>query len=388
MAIPFSYNWRNLVARKTTTIMTALGISLTVAVLLATTALVKGLETSLQSTAHPLNILLMRKGATAELNSSRTPEDLQVVKTKRGIARNKQGEPLASLELVTVVVLENEQAPSGINITFRGITQTGWDIRENLKLVEGRYFTPGRRELVVGNGIARRYPMARIGQKLRFSRGEWEVVGVVDGGRSAANSEIFCDLFQLASDQGRETALSSILIRAEDEVAYQALRNDLSADRRLNADAASEREYYDQQTASAAPLKFLGLFVAVIMAVGSCFAAMNTMYAAVARRAGEIGTLRVLGFSRGAILLSFFFEAILLSLLGGLLGCLLVLPLNGLETGIGNFITFSEVTFDFRVTPAIMASGVAFAMFMGVIGGLFPAGAAARREILAALREA
>lgn len=387
MAIPFSYNWRNLMARKTTTLMTALGIGLTVAVLLATFALVEGLKTSLSNTAHPLNLLVIRKGSTAELNSDRTPEALQVLKVKRGLATTPSGEPMASLELVTVVVLENEQAPQGINVSFRGISPIGWEMRENIRIIEGRKFQPGRRELVVGKGIAERYPMARVGQKISFSRGQWDVVGVMDAGRSAANSEVFCDLNQLASDQGRETALSSVLVRASDEVALQALKNDIVSDRRLNADAPTEKEYYDAQTSSAAPLQFLGVFVAVIMAIGSCFAAMNTMYAAVSRRAPEIGTLRVLGFSKGGILLSFLVESVLLSFLGGILGCLLVLPLNNLQTGIGNFITFSEITFDFRVTPAIMAMGIAFAVVLGALGGLFPAGSAARKEILTALRQ-
>lgn len=380
MAIPFSYNWRNLIARKTTTLMTALGIALTVAVLLATAALVEGLQTSLQSTANPLNILVMRKSSTAELNSSRTPEDFQITKSKRGVA-------MASLELVTIVMLENELAPSGINISIRGLTPDGFALRENLKVAEGRMFTPGRRELVVGRGIADRYPMARVGQKLNFGRGDWDVVGVMDAGRSAANSEIFCDLNQLAADQNRATQLSSILLRATDEVAMQALINDIGSDRRLNADAQSEKSYYDSQTSSAAPLQFLGILVAIIMAIGSCFAAMNTMYAAVSRRSAEIGTLRVLGFSKGGILFSFFVESILLSLLGGLIGCVLVLPLNNLQTGLGNFVTFSEMTFSFAVTPAIMGMGVGFALVMGAIGGLFPAWSAARKEILTALRQ-
>lgn len=389
MALPLSYNWRNLTARKTTTLMTALGIALTVAVLLATSALVNGLETSLKSTGHPLQLLVMRKGSTAELNSNRSPEDFQIVKTKPGIAKNAAGEPMLSLELVTVVILESEQGEdnASINITVRGIQPAGWDLRENLKIIEGRKFQTGRREIVVGRGIAQRYPQARIGKKLDFGGGAWEVVGIMDGGRSAANSELFCDLNQLSSDQNRTTALSSILVRASDEVSMEALKNDIINDRRLNAETPTEKAYYESQMGAAAPIQFLGVFVAAIMAVGSCFAAMNTMYAAVARRAPEIGTLRVLGFSKVAILSSFLLESILLSLLGGVIGCLLVLPLNNLQAGIGSFVTFSEISFDFQVTPVLMAVGVAFALVLGAFGGLFPAGSAARKEILAALKE-
>jgi len=387
MAIPLSYNLRNLLARKTTTVMTALGIALTVAVLLSVSALVEGLRTSLEATGHPLHILVTRKGSTAELNSTVTQEQFQVIKAMPGIARGPGGEPMASLEVITLIVLENESNPAGININLRGLTVTGFAMRENIRITRGRMFTPGRREVVVGNGLARRYPDASLGRKLRFGRGEWEVVGVMDAGRSAANSEVFCDLAQLAADQNRETTLSSVLVRATDESAMQALINRITSDIRLNADAVSEKSYYEAQTSSAAPVRFLGIFVSLIMAVGSSFAAMNTMYAAVARRSAEIGTLRVLGFSRSGILASFLVESLLLSLLGGLLGCLLVLPLNNISTGVGSFVTFSEITFDFRITPAIMATGVAFALVMGALGGLLPAASAARKEILAALRQ-
>ncbi len=388
MKIPISYNIRNLIARRTTTLMTALGIALTVAVLLSIFALVEGLRTSLSATGHPLHILVTRKGSSAELNSNITQEQFQVIKVKPGIARLPNGEPMVSLELVTVIILESPENPSGINISLRGLTTTGFAMRDDVRVAEGRMFQPGRREVVVGKGLAKRYPKARIGSKLDLGRGEWDVVGIMDGGRSAANSEIFCDLAQLAADQNRETALSSALIRATDPVTMQALMNDLSNDQRLNVDAISEKSYYEAQTSSAAPIRFLGIFVAIIMAIGSSFAAMNTMYAAVARRSAEIGTLRVLGFSKPGIMTSFLIESLLLSLLGGIVGCLLVLPLNNFTTGIGSFTTFSEFTFDFRITPNIMLMGIVFALLMGAIGGLFPAGSAARKEILTALREA
>jgi putative ABC transport system permease protein len=368
--------------------MTALGIALTVAVLLSIFALVEGLRSALASTGHPLNVMVMRKGSTAELNSTVTQETFQILKVKPGIAKNAKGDPMASLEVVTVIILESPEIPSGININLRGLTADGFAMRgTDISIVEGRMFTPGRREVVVGRGIANRYPMARLGKTLSFGKGQWEVVGVMDAGRSAANSEVFCDLFQLASDQNRETTLSSALLRATDEVSMQALINNLSNDRQLNVDAVTEGAYYAAQTSAATPIQALGVFVSIIMAVGSSFAAMNTMYAAVARRSAEIGTLRVLGFSKLGILTSFFLESLLLSFLGGLLGCLLVLPLNNFQTGIGNFITFSEITFNFRVTPQIMAVGIAFALVMGAIGGLFPAASAARKEILTALRQ-
>ena len=386
MAIPVSYNLRNLVVRKTTTVITALGIALTVAVLLAVLALVNGLRTAFQSSGDPLQILVMRKGATAELSSAVTREVFQDLKSMAGIAREGD-EPRASLEMVTVINLPSVDSPTGMNVTLRGILPVGIKMRDDLKLQDGRWFQAGQREVVVGKSIAKRYPGAHMGNKLRFGRGEWEVVGVMDGGQSAVNSEIFGDLNQISSDFNRADGLSSVLLRATDAATVPALINSLNDDRRLGVLAQTEKSYYEAQTNSGALLQYLGVFISIIMAVGSSFAAMNTMYAAVARRATEIGTLRVLGFSKNSIMLSFLMESLLLSGLGGLVGCLLVLPLNNITTGIGSFVTFSEIAFNFRVSPEIMLIGVTFALVMGAVGGLFPARMAARKEILVALRE-
>jgi putative ABC transport system permease protein len=271
-------------------------------------------------------------------------------------------------------------------MTVRGLQPAGIEMRRGVKIASGRWFQEGRRELVAGKSAADRYPEVQIGRKIRFGRGDWEIVGIMDAGRGAQASEIWGDLNQVSSDLQRQEVLSSALVRATDTVTAKALANDINNDQRLNMNAVSEEEYYAAQTASAAPIEYIGIFVAVIMAVGSAFAAMNTMYAAVARRSREIGTLRVLGFSKGSILVSFFLESVLLSALGGVLGCLLVLPLNGITTGIGNS-NFSETAFNFHVSPAIMMVGIAFAVILGAAGGLFPASNAARKEILTALRE-
>ncbi len=385
MAIPISYNLRNLIVRKTTTLMTALGIGLTVAVLLAMMALMTGLRTTLSATGDPLQIVVMRKGSESELVSNFTREQFQDLKFKSGIATNAKGEPLASLELLTVINLASAANPDGMNINVRGLAPIGMEMRPNLKIVAGRWFQTGRREVVVGKSIANRYPDAALGKQLTFGRGPWEVVGVMDGGESAQNSEIFADLNQVSSDLQRVEVLSSALVRAKDSATAAALVNSINDDQRLNMNAVPEKEYYARQTEAAAPIEFLGIFVSIVMGVGSAFAAMNTMYAAVARRSREIGTLRVLGFSKGSILFSFFVESVLLALVGGVLGCLLVLPLNGVTTGIGA--NFSELAFAFRVTPEIMLGGIAFAAILGAFGGVFPASNAARREILTALRQ-
>ena len=386
MAIPVSYNLRNLVVRKTTTMMTALGIALTVAVLLAVLALVNGLRTTLASSGDPLQIVVLRKGSESEIVSNFTRTQFQDLKFKPGIATGRNGQPLASLEVITVINLSSTDTGEGTNVTVRGLQPAGIEMRHNVKIASGRWFQEGRRELVAGRSAAERYPEVQIGRKVRFGRGDWEIVGIMDAGRGAQASELWGDVNQIGSDMQRLEVLSSALVRATDAVTAKALANDINNDQRLNMNAVSEQEYYAQQTSSAAPIEYIGIFVAVIMAVGSAFAAMNTMYAAVARRSREIGTLRVLGFSKGSILLSFFLESVLLSGLGGALGCLLVLPLNGITTGIGNS-NFSETAFNFQVSGEIMLIGMAFAVVLGAAGGLFPASNAARKEILTALRE-
>jgi len=386
MAIPLAYNLRNLVVRKTTTIMTALGIALTVAVLLAILALVDGLRATLATSGDPLHVLVLRKGSDSEIVSNFTRQQFQDLKFKSGIARGRDGQPLASLEIVTDINLGSGDHQEGTNVTVRGLQPAGIEMRPNIRIASGRWFEQGKREVVVGQQIARRYPEAGIGQKLRFGRGDWDVVGVMDAGSGVQASEIWGDLNQVSADLQRVEVLSSALVQAPDAVTAKALIDGIDNDQRLSMHAVSETGYFASQTASAAPVEYTGIFVAIIMAIGSSFAAMNTMYAAVARRAREIGTLRVLGFSRGSILWCFFLESVLLSALGGVLGCLLVLPLNGITTGIGTA-NFSETAFRFHVSPQIMLGGIVFAVVLGSLGGLFPARMASRKEILTALRE-
>ncbi len=387
MAIPLSYNVRNLVVRKTTTLMTAAGIAMTVAVLLAVLGLVSGLQKAFASTGDPLHLLVLRKGGNAELTSLFTQEQFQIVKVFPGIATWPDGQPKASIEVVTIVNLPNVDNPEGANVTLRGVSLRGVQMRK-LRIVTGRWFRPGQREIVVGAGIAKRYPSAQLGKQLKFGKGYWTVVGVMSGGQSATDSEIFGDANQVAADLNRPDTYSSALLEATDEIAAAALKKSLEADRRLNVTVWSEKDYYANQMISAGPISFLGYFVCIIMAVGSSFAAMNTMYAAVARRSKEIGTLRILGFTRGSILLSFFAESLLLSLAGGILACIIVLPLNRVTTGLGSFITFSEISFNFHIGPAIMLIGLLFSLILGAAGGLLPARQAAKKEILTALREA
>ena len=320
------------------------------------------------------------------MSSAITRQAYQDLLFKPGIARNSAGDPIASLEIVTVINLPGVAGARSMNVTVRGLMPLGVEMRD-VRIDQGRWFQDGQREIVVGKSIAKHHPQAQFGKVFRFGKGEWQVVGVMDGSQSAFDNEIWGDLNQISSDFNRTESLSSVLVRAPDAAAVPALINSVDDDTRLNASATTERAYYDSQTVAGAPLQFLGILVSVIMAAGSGFATMNTMYAAVSRRAGEIGTLRVLGFSRGHILVSFLIESLLLSLAGGLLGCLLALPLNHFRTRVGNMTTFSEIAFGFRVDLAAVLAGIAFALLMGAIGGFFPARAAARREILDALKE-
>jgi len=243
-------------------------------------------------------------------------------------------------------------------------------------------------EVVGGSSVARRFPDAHVGSRLRFGHDEWDVVGVMNAGQSAMNSEILADLNQVSTDFNRRGQYNSVLVGAANKASVPALIDSLNNDQRLNVTTLPEKEYYERQTAAGAPMLNLGIVVSVIMAIGSSFAATNTMFAAVARRGKEIGTLRVLGFSRRSILLSFLIESLLLAGLGGSVGCVLALPLNRVTTAIGNFTTLSETAFRFHVGLSSVAAGIAFALVMGAAGGYFPARMAAKKEILQALREA
>jgi putative ABC transport system permease protein len=387
MAIPISYNVRNLIVRKTTTLMTAAGIAMTVAVLLAVMGLVSGLRSAFGATGDPLHVLVMRKGGNAELTSLLTQAQFQVIKTFPGIAIGRDGQPMASLEVVTITTIPTKDNPDGSNITLRGLPQRGLETRR-IHIIAGRWFQPGQREVVVGKSIASRYDAAQVGKQLKFGKGYWQIVGVMDAGGSAVDSEIFGDANQIASDFNRPDTYSSALLQATDEITAAALIKSLEADPRLNVTVMSEKDYYAQQTTSSRPIEFLGYFVCIIMAVGSAFAAMNTMYAAVARRATEVGTLRVLGFTRGSILFSFLLESLLLSLVGAAIAILVTLPLNTVTTGLGNFLTFSETNFNFRIGPEVMIIGIIFSLVLGALGGWLPARQAARKQILTALRDA
>jgi putative ABC transport system permease protein len=386
MAIPISYNLRNLKLRKGLTIMTALGIALTVTTAVFLMALVAGLDRAFVTSGDPLNVLVLRKGSTAELSGGFDAALFPTLRNLDGIAKNKNGDPIASGEWVVVIVLPRKDGTGEVNVTVRGLMPAGLELRPKVKLVEGRWFTPGQREVVVSSSIHKRFSNANVGDTMQFGKGPWQVVGVFDAGGTAYDSEIWGDVNQMASDFDRQGGFASAYLRASDPVAAEALKNRVSDDQRLKLDGVLETEYYAKQTSTGAPIKFIGTLVAFIMAIGSSFAAMNTMYAAVSYRSREIATLRVIGFSRPSILTSFVFESLLISLIGAVIGLVLMLPFNGLTTGTSNGVTFSEVIFSLQMTPRVMVNAIIFGLVMGLLGGMAPAWHAARQNILNALR--
>jgi putative ABC transport system permease protein len=386
MAIPISYNIRNLRLRKGLTIMTALGIALTVTTVVFLMALLAGLKQAFVSSGDPLNVLVLRKGSTAELSGGFDASLFPTLKNLPGIAKDSHGEPLASGEWVVVIVLPRKDGTGEVNVTVRGMMTDGLELRPRVKLAEGRWFTPGQREVVLSESIHKRFAHSNVGDEIQFGKGPWRVVGIFDAGGSAYESEVWGDVNQMASDFDRQGAFASAYLRATDPVAAGALKNAVSDDQRLKLDGILETDYYAKQTSSGGAIKLVGYLVGFIMGIGSIFAAMNTMYAAVAYRSREIATLRVIGFSRPSILTSFVLESLLLSLLGAAVGIVLMLPFNGMTTGTSNQVTFSEVVFSLRMTPMVILAAVIFALVMGFFGGLAPAYHAARQNILTALR--
>jgi putative ABC transport system permease protein len=302
----------------------------------------------------------------------------------KGIVETMDGVESVSGE---VLVLVNSPRITGesTNIVVRGVSDKSLSLRPQLKIVEGRLFRPGLREIVVSRSIATRFKNAALGEDLKIGRTTWNVVGILDAARTAYESEAWADYNAIAEEFDRPI-YSSLLVRARDQASIASIKTRVEDDRRVKLSVFGEREYFASQTNAALPIQILGFLVGGIMAVGSCFAVMNTMYAATTYRTREIATLRILGFKRRNILLSFMLESIVLSFFGGVLGCLLALPVHGISTGTANFNNFAEVLFQFRITPLLVGIGISFAIIMGTIGGLLPAFRAARVPIVRALR--
>lgn len=386
MAIPLAYNLRNLRVRKAATLMTAGGIALVVAVLVLTLALASGFQQTLVATGRADNLHALRTGATNEIESGIAREVARVMLADEAVARRADGHPVASAECVVLTTLARRGSQTTSNVSVRGVGPGARALRPELRLIAGRYFNAGQDEAVVGRGAAARFAGAGLGESLRFGARDWRVVGVFEAAGSAFESEIWGDAELLMPAFDRD-GYSSLTLRLADPSAYDAVKSRLEADPRLRVDLRRESEFYAAQSQQLAGLlRGLGFFLVVVMAFGAVFGALNTMYAAVGARAKEIGTLLAIGYRPWQVMASFLFESLLISLVGGLLGCLLALPIHGVSTGTTNWSSFSEVAFRFRITPGILLAGLTAALLLGLIGGWFPARSAARRVIAEALR--
>src|SRR6185437_1444875 len=389
--IPLPYNFKSVFVRWRSTAATILGVALVVTVFILLHAMAAGLERSSANTGDPRNIMIVRKGSTAESSSVITREQFKMIQYLPQIARDAQSNPLISADLVVIINLQRRDGSGEANVTMRGVTPMGKALRPQVKLVQGRWFTPGKREAVVSTKMAKRFANTDIGQKFRTGGKDLTVVGWFDGGDSAFDSEMWMDADEARSIFDREN-YCSLLVRLANTNDATAFLNRVEADKRMALRGDFETKYYAEQTSTATPIKFLGTFLAIAMSIGAVFAAMNTMYAAVGARTREIGTLRVLGFRRRVILASFNLEGAILSGIGGAIGCLLALAAQwfclafGVHFGTLSMATFSEVIFQFRVTPALLVEGMIFAIVVGIIGSFLPAIRAARLPVIAALK--
>ena len=385
MALPLKYNIRNVLVRWRSTLATVLGIALVVAVYVLLQAMAAGIEKSSANTGDPRNLMIVRRGSTAESASLVTREQLRSLMYVPEIARNAQGEPEIAADLLVLLNLPRRDGGGEANVLLRGTSARGRELRSQVQLVEGRWFQPGHREVAVSRRLAARFANFELGGKFRSGPAEYTVVGHFDGAKSAFDSEIWMDADEARTIFEREQ-YSSLLVRPADAQAATNLILRIENDKRLQLLATPESAYYASQTATARPIRWLGYFLAISMSVGAVFSAMNTMYAAVGARTREIGTLRVLGFRRRSVVVSFLIEGALLAAIGGLLGGGLSLFMNGYAVGTLSFQTFSETVFEFRVTPLLFAKGVLFAVVVGLAGTLLPAIRASRLPVIAALK--
>ena len=388
MAIPVTYNFRSVKARWTSAIVAVLGIAGTVGVFVAMLSLARGFKATLVASGAEDNALLVRAGSTSEMMSGMRLEDVKVVQDAPGVAQGANG-PLVTSEVVVVAPFPLASTGTDANAQVRGVSANVLEVRKNVKIVEGRMFTPGLAELVIGKNVAGTYRGMTLGNMIDFGGGHWKIVGVFDAGGSAFDSEAWCDARVLDDVYKRPTNIfQSATVHLASAGDFQKFKDAVTSDPRLNFDVTREIDYYAKQSTRMTQLiTILGGLVAFVMAIGAVFGALNTMYSAVAERGREIATMRALGFSGGAVVVSFLIEALLIAFIGGAIGCIAVLPLNGLTTGAMNWQTFSHLAFAFRVTPPLLATGIIFALLMGLFGGLPPAIRAAWRPVAIALRE-
>jgi putative ABC transport system permease protein len=388
VAVPFSYIARNVGARKVTTALTAGGMALVVYVFTTVLMLAAGLEQTLVATGQDDNIVVIRRSAQTEIQSGVDRRQAGIVESLPDIAVGQDGERLISKEPVVLINLPKRGSNKPSNVVIRGVTRAGLALRPQVKLIEGRMFQPGTSEVIAGRAIASGFQGAGVGETLRFASRDWSVVGVFDAGRTGFDSEIWGDAEQMLQ-AFRRLGFSVLIFRLADTDRFDAVKKEIESDPRLTLEAKRETRFYaDQSEALSKFISYLGTTISVIFSIGAIIGAMITMYASVASRTGEIGTLRALGFSRAAILVAFLVEALLLGLIGGVIGLAAASAMQAITISTMNFQTFAEIAFSFTLTPRIVVASMAFALLMGFVGGFLPAVRAARLKIVDALRAA
>jgi putative ABC transport system permease protein len=373
-------------SRKVSTVMTVLGIGIVIAVMVAMLALYNGVQKALVSSGSKDNLMVLREGAQTEATSWVTRDKFRILRSLPGIARSKDGDALVSPELVIIFKLPRRDNPTGSNVNVRGVTAKAFELRPYIQMVEGRMFKPGLNEVVVSRRMQKRFVDLDPGDSFRFGTQRWTVVGVFDAKNTSFDSEIWADVETLGLAQKR-SEYSAVLLRPNDAAAARSIADAISTDTRLKLQTKTEEKYYEEQTSGLLGIRILVTIVTFFMVLGAILGAMNTMFSAVSSRKRELATMRALGFKRRAVLLSILIEAVFVSGLAGVIGVLLALPVNGIATGTANFVTFSEVAFNFNISPGVAIFAISLAIVAGVIGGLLPAVSAARLPITRALRE-
>ena len=385
--IPFKYTWHSLGRRKLTTGITVAGVALVAFVFAAVLMMAYGIQKTLQTTGSPDNVKISRKSATGEISSIIAGDHQPIIATLPQIAKAADGTPLVSNEPVVVINLTRDDGATG-NLTVRGVNEKYKELRPQMKIIEGREFKFGVNELIVGDAIANQFPEAAVGKRIKFAGGDWLVVGKFTTDGSGFDSELWGDTKQIVSAFNRGTTVSTITAKLRSAADLDALNLALAKDIKLNQyEAKPEQQYYEEQSEMMAMfIRIVGIFVTVIFSFGAMIGATITMYAAVANRTVEIGTLRALGFSRRSIMFAFLVESLFLSLLGGVIGILLASALSFVQVSTLNFGSFTELSFRFSLSPDIIVTSIIFSLFMGFLGGFLPSFRAARLNIVNALR--
>jgi putative ABC transport system permease protein len=387
MPLPVSYNLRSVRQRWASSLVAVLGIAGTVGVFIAMLALARGFQATLVSSGMPQNAIVQQGGSDSEMTSSLLLEAVRAIEDAPQVAR-RGSEPLVSPEVVVIAALPLRGTESDANVQMRGVSPRVLAVRDNVRVAHGRFFRHGLQEIVVGANAARAYEGLDLGKTVRIGPGRWTVVGILDADGSSFDSEIWADADVLNGAFQRPAGVfQSVTARLRSADDFSAFEAGLARNPKLQVQAIRERDYYESQSRIVTTLiTVLGGLVALVMGLGAILGALNTMYSAVAERSREVAVLRALGFRGSAIVLSFLVEAVWIALIGGILGCLLVLPVNGITTGTINWQTFSHLSFAFRITPGLLALGIVFALLMGLLGGLPPAIRAARANVASTLR--